>query len=400
MRPTFVILKKELKRIFTDRRVLISIFLPGILIFVLYSVLGNFMKDAVSSQTFENTAYKIAYSDNNVPETQKPYVIIAFESYLEQTQSEKTNYAQLHVVSALTVEENKKAVEEGKYDVYIQFSDNFDQNVLNKSYAEEKEHIDLYYNGAKDSASHAYKILVSAVDSTYKNYLVNIDGQSKPINPNVSQKDADTARVLAMLIPMLTLLITFSTVLTLTPDTVAGEKERGTLGAMLLAPINRGSIVVAKLISTLTVATLGGIFNFAGLFGGLNFMGLNLGGTMTPLMVLVLALLIITATIMFVTIGLLISTLSKSAKEASNYMIPFMVLTMLAAILTNTMSSAGMAMACVPFFNIAICVNLLVTSATIPIEFTLLTVLVNVALSVLICFAIAKLFKKESIMVK
>ena len=43
MKAIGIILKKELKRFFTDYRMLIGIILPGILIFLLYSVMGDFM---------------------------------------------------------------------------------------------------------------------------------------------------------------------------------------------------------------------------------------------------------------------------------------------------------------------------------------------------------------------
>lgn len=49
MRTIGIILKKELKRYFTDVRMLIGIILPGILIFLLYSVMGNFMGQQSSS---------------------------------------------------------------------------------------------------------------------------------------------------------------------------------------------------------------------------------------------------------------------------------------------------------------------------------------------------------------
>ena len=399
MKSMFIILKKELRRVFTDKRVLLSVFLPGILIFIVYYFMGGFMKNSISGNPITNATYKIAYSDNNVAEDQKPYVILAFEAYVNSTEAEKTNKIELHVLPYSALYYTKKEVQNGTYDVYIHFSNNFDEEVMNKTYLEKKQHIDLYYNGAKESAAHAYHLINSLVDGTYKNFLVNIDGDNKPITPNVSQKNVEQARIMATLIPMLTMMITFSTVLTLTPDTIAGEKERGTLGAMLLAPIKRSSIVIAKLISTLLIASIGGICNFVGLFLGMNSMGLSIGA-MSLGMIFSLAFLIITATIMFVTVGLLISALTKSAKEASSYMIPFMMLAIISAILTNFLSTNGLAMAFVPFFNVAICINLLVSSSTVPITFMLVTVGVNVVLSGLICFVVSLLFKKESLMVK
>ena len=49
MRNVWMIIKKELTRFFTDKRMLISIFLPGVLIYFLYSFMGSAMSDATIS---------------------------------------------------------------------------------------------------------------------------------------------------------------------------------------------------------------------------------------------------------------------------------------------------------------------------------------------------------------
>ena len=56
MKNIWIILKKELRRYFTDTRMLIGIILPGILIFLLYSVMGNFMN---GNSTSDITEFKI-----------------------------------------------------------------------------------------------------------------------------------------------------------------------------------------------------------------------------------------------------------------------------------------------------------------------------------------------------
>ena len=48
MDKIFTIVKKELKRFFTDERMLMTLFLPGILIYVIYALMGNFMNDAMN----------------------------------------------------------------------------------------------------------------------------------------------------------------------------------------------------------------------------------------------------------------------------------------------------------------------------------------------------------------
>ena len=48
MKNTWTIIKKELYRFFTDKRMLLSLILPGVLIFVVYSFMGSIMKDMMS----------------------------------------------------------------------------------------------------------------------------------------------------------------------------------------------------------------------------------------------------------------------------------------------------------------------------------------------------------------
>ena len=51
MHSIFTIFKKELKRSFTDIRVLLSMFLPGLIIFLMYAFMGNIISNVVEQQT-------------------------------------------------------------------------------------------------------------------------------------------------------------------------------------------------------------------------------------------------------------------------------------------------------------------------------------------------------------
>ena len=58
MHSIFIIVKKELKRFFTDRRMLLSLFLPGIILYLVYSLMGNVMGGMFTAD--EEHVYKIA----------------------------------------------------------------------------------------------------------------------------------------------------------------------------------------------------------------------------------------------------------------------------------------------------------------------------------------------------
>src|SRR5690554_8105575 len=65
MRNIITIIKKEFKRFFTDPRMLMSLLLPGILIFLIYSLMGDFMGDSFAvADDYTYTAVVVNYDEN------------------------------------------------------------------------------------------------------------------------------------------------------------------------------------------------------------------------------------------------------------------------------------------------------------------------------------------------
>ena len=56
MKTILVVFKKELKRYLTDKRMLMGLILPGLLIFLIYSLMGEFMMDMVAPSNEYNIA--------------------------------------------------------------------------------------------------------------------------------------------------------------------------------------------------------------------------------------------------------------------------------------------------------------------------------------------------------
>ena len=68
MKNITTIIKKELRRFFTDKRMLVSLLLPGILIFVIYTIMGNFLTDFSSVEDdYIYTAVVVNYDDEMQP---------------------------------------------------------------------------------------------------------------------------------------------------------------------------------------------------------------------------------------------------------------------------------------------------------------------------------------------
>ena len=64
MKSILIIAKKELKRFFTDKRVLMGLILPGLLIFLIYTFMGNIINDKANE---EYTDFKVVLVNEPVP---------------------------------------------------------------------------------------------------------------------------------------------------------------------------------------------------------------------------------------------------------------------------------------------------------------------------------------------
>ena len=398
MKNVFTVFKKEMRRYFTDRRMLLSLFLPGVLIFVVYSLMGRVFSSAFTQTRVENTSYHVAYTENYGTE-EKPRILINFDAYLASSDEEKTNSVEYYPVPATEVDATKEKVASGQYDLFIVFSDNFEVAVKNTAAGTNTNYINLFYNGEKAAGTKIYNVMSSMVDVVYKNYRVNVDPTGRPITPNLGKSDYQGAMVLSVIVPMLTMSLLFSSVMSITPDAVAGEKERGTLSAMLLTPIRRGELVMGKILALMVTAALSGLTSFLGLLGGLPSLLQGVSISFSPGTVVLLGVLIVTTLLLFVTLGTVVSTISKSVKECSSYMAPLMILAMAAAFLPLAIKSENLGMALIPMLNISLCMNQLLITGSIGVGFVALTIGSNLVFTAGLIFLITRLFKVERIMI-
>jgi ABC-2 type transport system permease protein/sodium transport system permease protein len=137
---------------------------------------------------------------------------------------------------------------------------------------------------------------------------------------------------LATLIPMVLILMTITGAVYPAIDLTAGERERGTLEALMAAPVPRLGLLFAKYLAVLTVAILTALVNILGMtatvlstgLGPLVFgeRGLSLGAVLLVFMLLVLFAAFFSAVLLCVT------SFARSFKEAQAYLIPLMLVSL------------------------------------------------------------------------
>lgn len=216
---------------------------------------------------------------------------------------------------------------------------------------------------------------------------------AEPID--VAEEDVDFARNLGPLIaskmlPMILVMMLFMGALYPALDVTAGEKERGTLETLLVAPVRPLDVMAAKYLTVAAIATITTVVNLVTM--GITFhLGLDLTGGQTPIRLTLSAAQIgtllaclVPAAFMVSGVSLAVASLARSYKEGQSLMTPLVSFAIIPAILSMTPGvEFDVATALLPLLNVALLVK-----ATMLGTATLLPVAVTIG-SVLFCSVVA-----------
>lgn len=144
-------------------------------------------------------------------------------------------------------------------------------------------------------------------------------------------------------------------------DLCAGEKERGTMETLLVAPASRREIVLGKLGAICAMSGLSALCAVAGIVAAMEF-GLSLarqfigtGISISYPAVATMMLVVIPLSGMTSALLLIISTFARNQKEAQAYVFPLLMLIMLPAMSTFVLGAeTGVGFSLVPVLNTAL----------------------------------------------
>jgi sodium transport system permease protein len=371
MKDTIIVFKKELKGILRDKRLLITITLIPLLFI---PTLFYFVGQTSSSVKYEKIT--IAYKESS------GFINLLKKNDVELLHIDDVNIAMKFDAWNVFVQEDDK---ENEITVYINTKlDNF--NVI-------KRRIDYYYSEYKNETIErnlkALKILPSKI---YPKKIVIKD---------VTERKNRYSIVLSFLLPYLILIYLFSNAMGVGLDSIAGEKERGTLQLLLVNRIKRNSILFGKLFATMSVSLTGTVFSLIGIFIAvkMNFMNFesNINFIMKPDDFFFLSLLIISLSMFIVSILIFISTYSRTIKEGQGYVMPIYLLIIILGISSLTPgSSIAIQYAHWPFISsVTGMVKLLVGEYSLQDIFT--AMVSNIVLASILIRLSAYFFNKESI---
>lgn len=342
MKGSMIIIKKELFRVFGDRKLIFSMFLlPPILYIMIYSIMGK----AINSVSNDIVAHTSIVYVVNAPE--------GLDTVL--TASSYRDGAEVSMLSESEYKAQREALEteilEGATDLLVYFPEDFSSMITAyKNAGDAIPGIDLFFNSSEDYSSRAYSVFINTVLSPFRNTLLagrigNLEALNVfSTNDRVIVKEAKAnSQFISMMLPYLVILMLFTGAMSLCVDAIAGEKERGTMASMLLSPIKRSELVFGKLIALAILAAISATCSTIGMVCAIPLMGNSMsdagengfgGLELGPVQVLQLLAILITLVYLFVSIISLLSVLAKDTKTASTYISPCMIIVTVVGVLS------------------------------------------------------------------
>lgn len=384
MRNIFAIFKKELRRFFTDKRMLVMLILPGVLIFAIYSVIGNFIPEPSADFTY------IVYVENQPVE---------FEIF---NNTELYNI-EVHQITQDNREDILNGVKDGETQLIISYEEDFLNKVNNydSSSGLAAPKVEMYYNSSVMESATIFAYYTAVLNS-YEASVTNKFDINPGLNYDLATQEDLFAQVLTSLLPYMLMIFLLSGCMAVVTESIAGEKERGTIAALLITPIKRSHLAIGKILALSVTSLVSAASSFAGLIGslpqllkGMNFtLDIYDAGAYFAL----LAVLIVTVFIFTVLLSI-VSAFAKSVKEATTYGIPLMLIVMVLGL--STMMGGGgaknMWLYLIPIYNSVQCLVGIFSLTFNPIAF-LITILSNLVFVLGGVFVLAKMFNSEKIM--
>lgn len=399
------ILGKELDRVLKDKKMIFSMFiLPLILVVGLVGLIGVLIA---------NIAEDV---EENVPLV---YVIDApdaFKEMLKETEDFEIEYFSSVDMDESSMDEYKSMLKEGDLDLIVEYPKDFEEQIYNKDEVMLPQ-VKTYYNPSEDYSSAArgnflvnieqYRMALVAEKFGSIEYTMIFTVDSD--NPDLEVQDDSKAfgKMLGMMVPYFITMMIFASAMGLGVDSIAGEKERGTIASLLLSPVNRVEIVLAKVVSLgilsimsalvyiLSIAGMGvlGIGALAGdeMMGGMSI-------SFSAVQIIELIVLVIGLVILYVSIISFVAVLAKDTKQASSYISPvYIVVLVVGMINMYKMGEPTMAEYAIPIYGASVAFKgILMGSATLP-QF-MLTILGTYGMGAIIIWLTTKAFKSEKIM--
>lgn len=375
----FALMKKEFKRFFCDPRLIFTMLLPGILIYLIYTVIGSFVNEEPKYD------FKVLLSGESE-------IVSVTETVIGAADGMTIEIERVDDIAAA-----KERVKNEEAAALVVFGENFDEAVRNYDpfSGEKPPRVEIYHRSGSAESAAFYNLFAGILDGYANKFEIKSGGEY-----DFSDADDIAADVMSGLLPFIVVAMIFSSCMSVTLESVAGEKERGTLSTILVTSAKRSHIALGKILPLSCISSIGALSSFLGIALSMpKLMGASIGvlGGYGFLSYFMIFLLIVGIVPLIVSMISVVSTYSRSVKEASGYTSILMILSMVLSIAVNFVSGIGNWVAAIPLLNAVVSMNQVLTH-TAPVWLPFVSFAANLAYTALLVFAVAKMLSSERIM--
>jgi len=405
----YIIMKKELKRLFTDKRtVFFMVVLPLLMLPLLYTVMGKISQSRSRDiQTYHGSIFIVPSEQKESPIYQEFVSII----------DEQIN-AKINEISESDIQFAKELITEKEAQLLITFPDDMDFAFD----AIQPFDIHIYYNGASDYSSYFYRRTQDAIASLADSLIIvrletlNIPTEIltpvtanrtiEPTEVNLAKKGSEVGKAFGVLLPFIIILYLFVSSMQVGIDTVSGEKERGTLAILLVNQVGRASIILGKLLAVVCASFASALSSVVGLMIAGRYFLKDLFRSSAEMsdfvlgagQILQLAVLLIPVAILLVSLVLICATYARNSKEAAGLVMPLYMLVLILSIGSSSMGeTVPVWMHYAPIINTVVAMKSIFIKASTWGDVFIAAVSSLIFAGILIYFML-KMFKNEKIL--
>jgi sodium transport system permease protein len=389
MKNIATVMRKEFARFFGDKRMIVTILLPAILIYFVYSFMGT----ALANMLAPDEDHDLRIYAVNMP---------ASIMRLMQSTSLDIRHIEAHEVADV-----KERITQKDADLCIVFPRDFDAQVEAydvQTSAGPAPNIEIYFNSTDTNSSDIYRRIYAMLDAYEASLANKFDVNREIVDADRATAEDVSASFISSMMPMLLMIFLFSGCMGLALESITGEKERGTIATLLVTPLKRSELAIGKILSLAVLSFLSGLVTAVATILSLPNLMTGADSTISAAIYsatdyTLLAFVILSTLLLLVTAISIVSAFAKTVKEASAAVMPLMIVVMLVSV--TGMFSRGAPTDPI-YYIIPLYGSVQSMSGIFSLDYSTLNIVLS-CLSSLVCacigsFALTKMFNSEKVM--
>lgn len=413
MKAIGIVMRKELYRVFSDKKLIFGLYImPAMLVLGMYFLMGIM----ASSMMQDLAAHEPTVLVYGAPDT--------FQSYVSALQEDgqplgsytigSTTYHISFTEEQSELEAGKDLIYSGDLDLILAFPEGFDEQIGAYKSGADIPDLQTFYNPSEDYSDNARNDMLVAIIEPYRKELLGdrigdleqltIFTIDETNEDSVIQNDNKAqGKLFGMIIPYMITILLFAGAMNLGADSFAGEKERGTMAALLMLPIKRSHIVYGKLFALMILSGFSALVYGGAMIFAMPLLYRTLGAMLgqdlnfPPGQMIMMLVLIVTLVFLYVALIALCATLAKNMKEGSTYIMPAYMAVIAVGVMSMFKEDVTDIQYLIPFYGSTMALKNIFTFDVTATGF-LLAALSNLVTGALFAWLTAKLFHSEKIM--